>query len=153
ARTRQPDILQRLPDTVSTFLVPFAHFALFFFQAEDGIRDRNVTGVQTCALPIYFVLKKRTESFKTKSVNLFISIGFGALLTIVGLSAYSSAAFPKISEYFVDTSLPIGGGKNIVNVILVDMRGIDTLFEITVLGIAGLTVFGLIKLRNDKEAD
>src|SRR5699024_2620112 len=29
---------------------------LFFFQAEDGIRDRNVTGVQTCALPIYPVL-------------------------------------------------------------------------------------------------
>src|SRR5207249_7244487 len=27
---------------------------LFFFQAEDGIRDRNVTGVQTCALPILF---------------------------------------------------------------------------------------------------
>src|SRR5699024_12083284 len=25
----------------------------FFFQAEDGIRDRNVTGVQTCALPIF----------------------------------------------------------------------------------------------------
>src|SRR5699024_3030707 len=28
------------------------HFSNFFFQAEDGIRDRNVTGVQTCALPI-----------------------------------------------------------------------------------------------------
>src|SRR5699024_11612549 len=27
--------------------------SIFFFQAEDGIRDRNVTGVQTCALPIY----------------------------------------------------------------------------------------------------
>src|SRR5690625_7948859 len=27
---------------------------LFFFQAEDGIRDGHVTGVQTCALPIYF---------------------------------------------------------------------------------------------------
>src|SRR5699024_11414415 len=27
-------------------------FSIFFFQAEDGIRDRNVTGVQTCALPI-----------------------------------------------------------------------------------------------------
>src|SRR5437868_13638036 len=26
----------------------------FFFQAEDGIRDRNVTGVQTCALPIFY---------------------------------------------------------------------------------------------------
>src|SRR5207249_5782780 len=30
-------------------------FLFFFFQAEDGIRDRNVTGVQTCALPIYFI--------------------------------------------------------------------------------------------------
>src|SRR5437773_3563086 len=28
------------------------NFLLFFFQAEDGIRDRDVTGVQTCALPI-----------------------------------------------------------------------------------------------------
>src|SRR5699024_11322885 len=28
------------------------HLRFFFFQAEDGIRDRNVTGVQTCALPI-----------------------------------------------------------------------------------------------------
>src|SRR5699024_11725356 len=28
------------------------YFFIFFFQAEDGIRDRNVTGVQTCALPI-----------------------------------------------------------------------------------------------------
>src|SRR5699024_11574488 len=31
--------------------------AVFFFQAEDGIRDRNVTGVQTCALPIFPALE------------------------------------------------------------------------------------------------
>src|SRR5699024_12073006 len=30
-----------------------AVLSVFFFQAEDGIRDRNVTGVQTCALPIF----------------------------------------------------------------------------------------------------
>src|SRR5207248_3552511 len=33
-------------------LVAFLCFFFFFFQAEDGIRDRTVTGVQTCALPI-----------------------------------------------------------------------------------------------------
>src|SRR5207237_4725123 len=33
--------------------------SLFFFQAEDGIRDSSVTGVQTCALPISEALKKR----------------------------------------------------------------------------------------------
>src|SRR5699024_12084176 len=32
----------------------------FFFQAEDGIRDRNVTGVQTCALPIYSSGRRRS---------------------------------------------------------------------------------------------
>src|SRR5699024_12093507 len=36
------------------FVVVSCHVFYFFFQAEDGIRDRNVTGVQTCALPILF---------------------------------------------------------------------------------------------------
>src|SRR2546427_2752423 len=35
--------------------VLFFFFFFFFFQAEDGIRDLTVTGVQTCALPIYLV--------------------------------------------------------------------------------------------------
>lgn len=98
-------------------------------------------------------LKKRMESKRTKIVNLLISIGFGALMTMIGIASLSNVWFDKISDYFVETSLPIGGGKNIVNVILVDMRGFDTLFEITVLGIAGLAVYGLIKLRNSKEAE
>src|SRR5207248_4388248 len=43
--------------TADCFQVTVARVALqvFFFQAEDGIRDRTVTGVQTCALPIFFV--------------------------------------------------------------------------------------------------
>src|SRR5699024_12115340 len=39
---------------------------LFFFQAEDGIRSRNVTGVQTCALPIFtqpFLVVERFAAF------------------------------------------------------------------------------------------
>src|SRR5687768_17640543 len=36
-------------------------FFFFFFQAEDGIRDVAVTGVQTCALPISFGLKQRVS--------------------------------------------------------------------------------------------
>src|SRR5699024_5305992 len=94
-------------------------------------------------------LKKRTESVRTKTTNLIISIGFGVMMTIVGISAVSSNWFDKISDYFIETALPIGGGNNIVNVILVDMRGIDTLFEIAVLGIAVLAIYGLIKLRKD----
>src|SRR6266498_4514601 len=38
-------------------IVPNFVFSFFFFQAEDGIRDADVTGVQTCALPIFRVLR------------------------------------------------------------------------------------------------
>src|SRR5699024_11846041 len=43
------------------------HYCCFFFQAEDGIRDRNVTGVQTCALPIFL----RTLSSHNFYINMF----------------------------------------------------------------------------------
>src|SRR2546426_8709375 len=36
---------------------------LFFFQAEDGIRDYKVTGVQTCALPIFIVVERVADRF------------------------------------------------------------------------------------------
>src|SRR5207249_4972463 len=40
----------------------------FFFQAEDGIRDRNVTGVQTCALPIYALVAFTREAWEELQV-------------------------------------------------------------------------------------
>src|SRR5207249_5680763 len=39
-----------------------AMFAVFLFQADDGIRGRNVTGVQTCALPIYLAIFNRHKA-------------------------------------------------------------------------------------------
>ncbi|MDO8376822.1 MAG: MnhB domain-containing protein, partial [Aquabacterium sp.] len=50
----------------------------------------------------------------------------------------------SISWFFLDQSLPQGGGSNVVNVILVDFRGYDTFGEITVLGIAALGVLALL---------
>src|SRR5699024_11300405 len=46
-------------------------FLFFFFQAEDGIRDRNVTGVQTCALPIsrFQLLNERYVDGEKKEFN------------------------------------------------------------------------------------
>src|SRR5699024_12138608 len=44
----------------------------FFFQAEDGIRDRNVTGVQTCALPIYSYICIKGEIIMNKCTDVTI---------------------------------------------------------------------------------
>ena len=52
-------------------------------------------------------------------------------------------AFPSIAEYHLANSKTLGGGTNVVNVILVDFRGYDTFGEITVLGIAALLIFAL----------
>ena len=47
-------------------------------------------------------------------------------------------------ELFLDRSLPEGGGSNVVNVVLVDFRGFDTLGEITVLAVAALSIGSLV---------
>lgn len=54
--------------------------------------------------------------------------------------------YSPISTYFTENSLQMAHGRNIVNVILVDFRGMDTLGEITVLAVAALGVYALIKL-------
>ena len=51
----------------------------------------------------------------------------------------------SISPFFLDRALTEGGGTNVVNVMLVDFRGFDTLGEITVLGVVALTVYALLR--------
>lgn len=73
-----------------------------------------------------------------------------ALLAGLGLATLALAAMQlpdnhSISRYFVENAYTKGGGTNVVNVILVDFRGFDTLGEITVLAVVSLTVFALLR--------
>jgi multicomponent K+:H+ antiporter subunit A len=68
--------------------------------------------------------------------------GFGT--AALALAVLTRPADP-ISGYYLEKSLPEGGGGNVVNVILVDFRGFDTLGEITVLSVAALTIFALLR--------
>jgi multicomponent K+:H+ antiporter subunit A len=65
---------------------------------------------------------------------------------VIGTICYAMMTRPldTISSYFLANSKTGGGGTNVVNVILVDFRGFDTLGELTVLGIAALGIFKLI---------
>jgi multicomponent Na+:H+ antiporter subunit A len=60
-----------------------------------------------------------------------------------------------VSEFYAQNSVALAHGRNIVNTILVDWRALDTLGEITVLSVAAIGVFALLKLRlgppHDKE--
>ncbi|WP_324742160.1 monovalent cation/H+ antiporter subunit A [Tsuneonella sp. CC-YZS046] len=69
--------------------------------------------------------------------------GLGA--AIISYAMMTRPAPDSISRYFIERAYPEGGGTNVVNVILVDFRGFDTLGEITVLCIVALTVFTLLR--------
>lgn len=79
-------------------------------------------------------------------MNLIISIAVGAVVTVFAFSANGTQIFEPIASYYED-SYELAGAKNIVNAILVDFRGIDTMLEIFVLCITALSVYTLIKLR------
>ncbi|MEK3794441.1 Na+/H+ antiporter subunit A [Paenibacillus sp. FSL R7-0204] len=96
-------------------------------------------------------LKKQKEPLRFKLPNLIIAAGAGITMTLIALAAMGTSPFEPISEFFLKESYNRAGGKNVVNVILVDFRGFDTLFEIMVLGIASLAIYGLIHLRMETE--
>jgi multicomponent Na+:H+ antiporter subunit A len=81
-----------------------------------------------------------------------VSGATGVLMALLTLVASGSELFPSISDYFVQRSVPDAHGRNIVNVILVDFRALDTLGEITVLAIAAVGVYALLHLRAKPEA-
>ncbi|MDT8383754.1 MAG: monovalent cation/H+ antiporter subunit A [Gammaproteobacteria bacterium] len=56
-----------------------------------------------------------------------------------------SRPYQSIADFFIDNAKPGGGGYNVVNVILVDFRGYDTLGEIAVLALAALGIFALLE--------
>lgn len=92
-------------------------------------------------------LSRSTEPPGKKAVNLAISAAVGILMAVLTITALGTRLYEPISAFYVENSLKLGGGRNIVNVILVDFRGLDTMGEITVLGVAAMSVFALVKLK------
>jgi multicomponent K+:H+ antiporter subunit A len=77
--------------------------------------------------------------------DLAIAVMAGAGMTAISYAVMTRKPPETIAGFFIDKAYSEGGGRNVVNVILVDFRGFDTLGEITVLGIVALTVFALLR--------
>src|SRR2546430_7147752 len=63
----------------------------FFFQAEDGIRDLTVTGVQTCALPIWSSLDATEAAVRVLEDDPHFNAGKGSVFTNVGTNEMDAA--------------------------------------------------------------
>lgn len=76
-----------------------------------------------------------------------VALSFGAIMAMLAIEVLQHVPNKEIRSYYVENAYTLAKGKNIVNVILVDFRGADTMIEIVVLAIAAIGVFGLIKLQ------
>lgn len=92
-------------------------------------------------------LNKENVNLRFKLTNALIAASVGIVVTFIALGVGSGHDFESISKFFIEESYHLAGGKNMVNVILVDFRGFDTMLEVIVLGIASLGIYALVKLR------
>jgi multicomponent Na+:H+ antiporter subunit A len=93
----------------------------------------------------------RLTSRRQRALDAVAALAAGILMTFLVLIATSHQEFPPISDFFAEHAVDLAHGRNIVNVILVDFRALDTLGEITVLSLAAVGVYALLKLRVGKE--
>jgi len=111
--------------------------------------------IETVALILFLLVIYRLPPYIQEQASRGRLLRDGLLATVVGgavsavvLATAGQGYFPSIAEYFLRESVPGGGGRNVVNVILIDFRGYDTLGEITVLAIALLGVFTLLARKD-----
>jgi multicomponent Na+:H+ antiporter subunit A len=131
---------------------------LFILQGAPDLALTQ-TLIETLSLVLFvLVLKLLPDRFRVSASRLRVNARV-AVAVLVGLFAAGSLIVasgvrtePSVSEEISEVALPEGGGRNVVNVILVDIRGFDTMGEITVLAVAALGILTLVRTRREGES-
>ncbi|MFC0337251.1 multisubunit sodium/proton antiporter, MrpA subunit [Kushneria avicenniae] len=110
--------------------------------------------IETLTVILLILVLFRMPQFSSLSTpmervrDMLVAVGTGVLMTLLILTILGQGhLFTSISEYMIDNSEPLGHGHNIVNVILVDFRALDTLGEIFVLSLAAIGVLAMLRLQ------
>ena len=106
----------------------------------------EVVTIVLLLLALYFLPQSTPKELSRFRIgrDVLLSILAGVGVTLFTL-AVLTRDFAPISDFFLENSKPGGGGTNVVNVILVDFRGFDTLGEIVVLALAGLGIYAMLE--------
>ncbi|MEZ5663317.1 MAG: monovalent cation/H+ antiporter subunit A [Burkholderiaceae bacterium] len=139
----------RLQSVVLVGVVGLAATLIFLgFSAPDlALTQVSVDVVSTVLLLMGLALLPQRSPVEStvlrRSLHGVLAVAGGLAISLVTWLVLTRN-HDSIAWYFLEQSLPKGGGTNIVNVILVDFRGYDTMGEITVLGIAAVGVLALM---------
>jgi len=142
----------RISAIVSLGVVGYSMALLFvLFGAPDLAMTQFLVETLTVVLFVFVFYRLPREAPQSPRAarvrDGLIAVSVGGLMA--GLLLLSRVGQPQreISNYYIEHAVPDGHGRNVVNVILVDFRALDTLGEITVLALAAAGVYSLIKLR------
>jgi multicomponent Na+:H+ antiporter subunit A len=126
-----------------------------FFSAPDLALTQLMIEVLSVVLLVMVLYRLprvvRRSGMVSRLRDLVLAVAVGAMMTGFVLTAARVARDDDVSAYHLAQSVPAAHGRNVVNVILVDFRALDTLGEITVLAAAGLGVIALMRGRRGKE--
>ena len=120
------------------------------FRAPDlAMTQFVIESISTIIFLVAFILltdkTKHVEKQPFKLTNAIIATLSGISFIIIGLVTYAYKHPSEISQFYFDNVVASGGG-NIVNVIIVDFRGFDTLFEVTVMTMVALIIYAMFKI-------
>ena len=113
--------------------------------------------IETLTVMLFVLILNRLPKFRSfersgfEKLFIIIPVLFGGLMTFILLLITNDPINSSLKEFFLKNSETLAKGKNVVNVILVDFRAMDTMGEITVLTIAALGIYALMYLRLDKK--
>lgn len=96
---------------------------------------------------------ERQSSSRRRLLRVVIAGAVGATVFFLALAAAGYRLTPPVSDEMVARAVPDGHGQNVVNVILVDFRGLDTLGEITVLAVAAIGAVALARVGRRAAAE
>lgn len=142
----------RLTAVVATSVVGYTICLMFvFYSAPDLAMTQFSIDTLTVVLFV-FVLFRLPPFLNFRNLPIrfrdsIVAIGFGAIISLIALKVMQQPFEPEVRDFYATYAYALAKGKNVVNVILVDFRGIDTMFEIVVLSISALGVYSLLKLR------
>jgi multicomponent Na+:H+ antiporter subunit A len=111
--------------------------------------------VDTLTIILFVMVVNRLPEFAkfsnriTRFRDVIIALSVGGFMAVLALMAANFETNDSLKKFYIENSVPEAYGKNVVNVILVDFRALDTLGEITVLLLAGVSIYSLLKLKKN----
>jgi multicomponent Na+:H+ antiporter subunit A len=142
----------RLTAVAAMGVVGYAICILFVFYSAPDLAMTQFT-IDTLTVILFVLVLYRLPRYlklsrtRNRLRDGFVALSFGTLITVLALEVLNAAPNREVGNYYADNAYLLAKGKNVVNVILVDFRGIDTLVEIMVLTVAAIGVYSLLKMK------